>query len=324
MIHEIEPEKYDPSFKNIPASDEDYALCYKKDQIFAFIEGGRVFLPRFKELKGLPESAGEYEEIKNNVYYLFDISGRKYFLAEPDLSSFPLSESREALFNDYGKSEARTFFLMNINKFRELMTKEEMFHDGSLGAAGSPSVPMIFAAATGGHMAWWKRSRSFCGFCGTKAVPSETERAMICPKCGNIEYPKISPAVITAIIKRGRVPSEDRILLVRNNYGSYRKLALVAGFVEIGESFEQAVHREIAEEVGLKVKNLKYYKNQPWGLSYSQMIGFTAELDGDDTIRLQESELSEGGWYLREEVPDNPFRLSVGNEMIHRFKCGEL
>jgi NAD+ diphosphatase len=130
--------------------------------------------------------------------------------------------------------------------------------------------------------------------------------------------------VIVAVIKKGNVKSEDKLLLVRNNYGSYRRLALVAGFVEIGESFEQAVHREVMEEVGLKVKNLRYYKNQPWGLSYAQMIGFTAELDGEDEIKLQENELSEGGWYTRDEVPNNPFSLSVGNEMIHSFGVGEL
>ncbi|MCR4657530.1 MAG: NAD(+) diphosphatase [Lachnospiraceae bacterium] len=268
----------------------------------------------------------QYKKILDNAYYLFAISEENYFLADPDLKTFPVMENSEQLItraNALSDNE-RLFFTMNINRLRDLLFVESANNIKSLSADPGSMTPVIFAAATGSHMAWWKRSRRYCGFCRAETEPSKTERAMVCPACGNIEYPKISPAIIVAIIKKGKTPDEDRLLLVRNNYGSYRKLALVAGFVEIGESFEQAIHREALEETGLKVKNLKYYKNQPWGLSYAQMIGFTAELDGDDTIKLQENELSEGGWYLRSEVPNNPSCLSVGNEMIHMFRIGML
>ena len=331
MIHEIEPKKYDPTYKNIKAEDGDHSLVYRGNQVFACMDtkDGRIFLPKFEDIKALNGVAGRYEEIINNAYYLFEISNERYFLAEFEAEGFPVIPDSEALFALAGTDKDKAdpslsekgilFFFMNINKLREVVFKNE-----ANGIKLSLEVFVLFAAATGGHMAWWKSSRRFCGFCGRETEPSETERAMVCPGCGNTEYPKISPAVIVAVIKKGNVKAEDRLLLVRTNYGHYRRLALVAGFVEIGESFEQAVHREVMEEVGLKVKNLRYYKNQPWGLSYAQMIGFTAELDGNDEITLQESELSEGGWYTRDEVPNNPFSLSVGNEMIHRFREGEL
>ncbi len=344
MIHEILPDSYDPAFIDKKAGIKDMVLAYRKNSVLALIKNKEIRLPDFFVLK---ESLlkDEMKDVLENAYYLFSISGRSYFLAEFDLKGIPEFPDAEELFKEYEaagspkENEAPFFFLMNINKFRELITVKNKYEEISeeegrvldpYKANKNGRITKIFAASTGLHMTWWKRSRSFCGFCGAKAVPSHTERAMICPSCNNIEYPKISPAVIVAIIKRGKDPKEgipspeDMLLLVRNNYGSYRKLALVAGFVEIGESFEQAVHREVFEETGLKVKNLRYYKNQPWGLSFAQMIGFVAELDGDDQIILQKSELSEGAWYKRDEIPDYPFMLSVGNEMIHQFKAGRL
>ena len=106
--------------------------------------------------------------------------------------------------------------------------------------------------------------------------------------------------------------------------GTYRNYALIAGFVEIGETFEDCVRREVMEEVGLKVKNIRYYKSQPWAFSDTEMIGFFAELDGDDTIRLQEDELSEAGWYHRDQVPDETMLNSIGSELKMVFKYGSM
>ena len=114
----------------------------------------------------------------------------------------------------------------------------------------------------------------------------------------------------------------DKILLTRYAGGSYRHWALVAGFVEVGETFKGAARREIMEEVGLKVSDLVYYKSQPWSFSDSARIGFFAKLDGDPTITLQESELGEAKWFSREDVPDLPSTISVGQEMITLFKNG--
>ena len=104
----------------------------------------------------------------------------------------------------------------------------------------------------------------------------------------------------------------------------YRGYALITGFVEIGESFEETIHREVMEEVGLKVKNIRYYKSQPWAFSDTEMIGFFAELDGPDKIKLQEDELSEAGWYHRDEIPDETMMNSIGSELKMVFKYGSL
>ena len=141
---------------------------------------------------------------------------------------------------------------------------------------------------------------------------------MVCTSCGHTEYPKISPAVIVAITNK------DKLLMSRYAHGTYRRFALIAGYVEIGETFEDCVRREVMEEVGLKVKNIRYYKSQPWAFSDTVMIGFTAELDGDDTIRLQEEELSEAGWYTRKQVIAYEPCLSVGHEMMAAFKAGKI
>ena len=175
-----------------------------------------------------------------------------------------------------------------------------------------------FAAITAVQLWRWRQSRQFCGRCGAKTEDSKIERAIVCPVCGQTEYPKISPAVIVAIT------NGDKLLMSRYrvNHSTYRGYALIAGFVEIGETFEETVRREVMEEVGLKVKNIRYFKSQPWAFTDTEMIGFFAELDGDDKIRLQEDELSEAGWYTREEIPDDARLISVGTEMKMYFKYG--
>ncbi|MCR5735802.1 MAG: NAD(+) diphosphatase [Lachnospiraceae bacterium] len=297
MIHEIYPDHYDPEYINRKAEPSNLALCCKGNRVFACYENGEIHFPTFKELS---EITGEDISVLIDAsWYLFSISGQAYLTTEADLSGINEYKNSEELFKA-SENEDKHYFLMSIHSLREL----------------SPMLT-VYAAATGVHMVSWRNSRKYCGCCGSKARPSDTERAMVCEKCGMVEYPKISPAIIVAIT------NGDKILLVRNKLTYYKKLALVSGFVEIGESFEDALVREVKEEVGINVKNIRYYRNQPWGMSGAQMIGYTAELDGDDTITMQESELSEASWYTRDEVPDYRHVLSVGNELIYAFKHKE-
>ena len=106
--------------------------------------------------------------------------------------------------------------------------------------------------------------------------------------------------------------------------GVYKKYALVAGFNEIGETLEDTVRREVMEEVGLKVKNIRYYKNQPWGLSSSLLVGFFAELDGQATVTLDTNELSEATWFKREDIREHNLSISLTQEMIEVFRRGKI
>ena len=133
-----------------------------------------------------------------------------------------------------------------------------------------------------------------------------------------MEYPKICPAVIIG------VTDGDRILMSKYAGRTYKKYALLAGFTEIGETVEQTVAREVMEEVGLKVKNIRYYKSQPWAFSDTLLMGFYCDLDGEDKITLDQNELALAEWFEREEIPVEPSRDSLTNEMIIQFKNGAV
>lgn len=175
----------------------------------------------------------------------------------------------------------------------------------------------VFAAAVGESLHRWYGANRFCGRCGRPMADSETERARVCPACGLTVYPKICPAVIVA------VSDGDRLLLTKYQGRAFKRYALVAGFNEIGESIEDTVRREVLEETGLRVKGLRFYKSQPWVFTDSLLMGFFCELDGDNRIRLQETELSEAGWYPRAEIPGDYSPISLTGEMIERFRRGE-
>ncbi len=176
---------------------------------------------------------------------------------------------------------------------------------------------LLFAAVTGWQLARWYEANRFCGRCGhpTEIVP--TSREICCPECGMVIYPKIAPGVIVAIID----PATERIVLTKYAGRPQVHYALVAGFTEIGESIEQTVAREVMEEVGLKVKNLVFYKSQPWSYSDTLLVGFYCEVDGSTEITVDHSELKVAEWFTREEaLPRENDRVSLTAEMIRRFK----
>lgn len=191
----------------------------------------------------------------------------------------------------------------------------EMIENIRLQEDASPET--VFAEATGASLARWYRTRRYCGCCGGKLVPSERERSLVCEKCHLTEYPKISPAVIVGIT------DGDRLLCSKYRIG-YNRWALIAGFAEIGESIEDTVHREVMEETGLKVKNLRYFKSQPWPFSDSMLFGFFCDLDGDDTITLQEDELAVAQWFPRSDLPEQTSLFSLTSTMMEAFRKGKV
>jgi len=174
-----------------------------------------------------------------------------------------------------------------------------------------------FAGMTGVQLSRWYQANQYCGHCGKLMQKSEKERALICPECGNTVYPKICPAVIIGLV------DNDRIVVTKyaGNAGA-RTYALIAGFVETGETFEDCVRREVMEEVGLKVKDIRYYKSQPWSLTDTLLAGFYCHLDGDDTIHMDENELSVARWINRDELEMNYHSPALTYEMLREFSLG--
>jgi NAD+ diphosphatase len=158
----------------------------------------------------------------------------------------------------------------------------------------------------------WDQTHQYCGRCGQRMEDIPGERAKKCPACSLINYPRLAPAVITAVLKG------DKILLSHNAGFGGKRHSLVAGFVELGETLEECVHREILEEVGVRIKNLRYYGSQPWPFPNSLMIGFTAEWASGE-IPVDGKEISDAGWYSAADLPDIPPKMSIAREIIDWF-----
>lgn len=158
----------------------------------------------------------------------------------------------------------------------------------------------------------WDETHRFCGACGEATVKKDDEHAKVCPKCGNIFYPRLSPAVIVAVTKG------DKLLLARNKNFVQGRYSVLAGFVEAGETLEECVKREIKEEVGIEVKNIKYFGSQSWPFPNSFMIGFTAEHESGE-IQIDENEIAEANWYSVAEMPDIPAKISISRRLIDWF-----
>lgn len=160
----------------------------------------------------------------------------------------------------------------------------------------------------------WDKTHRFCGRCGQPTVNAPGERAKLCPNCGLLSFPRLSPAVIM-LIRRG----EDELLLARNRAFAEGFFSVLAGFVEPGESLEEAVAREVREEVDLEIRDIRYFGSQPWPFPHSLMIGFTAEYVSGE-IRPQADEIVEAAWYSRRgELPRLPGKLSIARRLIDAF-----
>lgn len=158
----------------------------------------------------------------------------------------------------------------------------------------------------------WDRNHQYCGRCGNLTETKSNERAKVCPVCGLINYPRISPAVIVAVIRDGK------ILLANAGRFRTKMYSVLAGFVETGETFEECVQREIKEEVNIEVKNIKYFGSQPWPFPNSIMVGFTAEYASGE-IKVDGEEILDAGWYRPEEIPAIPGKWSIARKLIDWF-----
>lgn len=287
MIQDIFPHKWDISYQPREPKADSFILFFYRDQLLVIKEA--------EEEQNHPQiTYPVYEDVKQwagDATYLFSLDERAMFRVE--ISDENGKKELEASVSGSG-FENRVFF-------RTAAPKE-----------------YGFAGITGLHLNGWYLKNKFCGACGNVLEKDEKERMLRCPACGNMVFPRINPAVIVG------VTDNNRLLLTRYRGRTYKNYALVAGFTEIGESFEETVAREVMEETGLAVKNIRYYKSQPWAFADDILAGYFCEVDGSTEITIDRGELSVAEWVEREDIDVTLDDTSLTNEMICCFKEGKL
>jgi len=171
---------------------------------------------------------------------------------------------------------------------------------------------MVWVAGRANQIVSWSLAHQYCGQCGNPTKNKFDERAKICPQCGMINYPRLSPAVIVAVRKG------NQLLLAQGQRFKTGFYSVLAGFVEPGETLEDCVRREIFEEVGIEVKNIRYFGSQPWPFPDSLMLGFTAEYAAGK-IQIDKSEIVDAGWFTADNLPPVPPKISIARQLIDWF-----
>jgi NAD+ diphosphatase len=253
-------------------SDGDLWFLFYSHKILVKVTGSTLKIPTWNETKHL---------VPGNIseHFLGELRGLPCYTAE-------LSEVSD---------------LPSDLKFMDLRT-----------AGTAMEEEMFFLGGRASQVHFWDATHKFCGKCGTETKQVPNERAKACPKCGFTSYPRISPAIITAITKG------DKILLAHNANFPEGFYSVIAGYVEPGETFEECVKREVLEEVGVQVKNIKYFSSQPWPFPNSLMIAFTAEYAGGD-IKVDGVEINHADWFDINNLPSLPSKISVASKLIHWF-----
>ncbi len=249
-----------------------YWFLFNNDQIYVTLDNDKFAVPVL-----------DRELIENNrvryIHYLGGLDGYSCFTAE-------ISE-KNSIIEKFSPENIRKLF-------------------------GRIDDKLFQISLTAYHILNWDKNSQYCGKCGSVTVNKKDERAKICSKCGHVIFPRISPAVIVAII------NEDKILLARANRFSSNFYSVIAGFVEPGESMEDCVIREVKEETGIEVKNIRYFGSQPWPFPDSLMAGFIADYAGGE-IRIDNKEILDAGWYKADQFPQIPERISIARSLIDWF-----
>ena len=285
MLQDLEQGRLENEFHNWEPEANDLIFCFRKGEILLHrAEDDSLALPTVAQATAW---AGEcqWESWNQKAFqYIFRLADRNYFL----------------WMGSTGDSADPAFRYEQVRTLRQLISKD-----------------VCYEVMTAWHLYNWYRCNRFCGCCGGTTVHDQKERMLRCESCGNMIFPRISPAVIIAITHG------DRLLLSKYAGRAYTRYALIAGYTEIGETLEQTVAREVMEEVGLTVKNIRYYKSQPWGVDGNVLMGFYCDLDGNDSIHIDETELAMAQWFPRDQIPAHDDGISLTREMIRIFQEGK-
>ena len=187
-----------------------------------------------------------------------------------------------------------------------------MAYEGLRRIYGRLEEELFWLAGRAVQIVEWDRTHRICGRCGVPLKPRPKERAKECPQCGLLQFPRLAPAVIV-LVERGH-----QLLMARSLHFAPGVYSVLAGFVEPGETLEEAVEREVLEEVGIEVKDIRYFGSQPWPFPHSLMIGFTAQYAGGE-IKINHDELEDAGWYTADRLPGQPGKISIARRLIEWF-----
>jgi len=265
--------QFEPSFK-LPATESNDSLwfVFHEDKLLGKKEDNSGIIPSFKDL-----GAGHISTVRKQ--YLGTLHGLDCYAADlPD-----------------GGRISDGFFLRGLRDYFGLLDED-----------------LIWIAGRANQLADWNRNHQYCGKCGQPNKDMPDERAKICPGCGAVNYPRLSPAIIVAVTK------QDQILLAHNKRFKTGYYSVLAGFVEPGENLEECVAREIREEVGITVKNIRYFGSQPWPFPNSLMVAFTAEFAAGE-LNIDTSEIVDAGWFTRHTIPSIPPRITIARHLIDWF-----
>lgn len=251
---------------------------------------------------------------KNTLWFLFsddeiyysEIAEKVLLPTTTDLSLTDLSFENAMHLGTLGNVKCCGIYLGSGQSVPGLLSKKLRQLHGQLPAS---HYEFAFRAL---HLLNWRKKNQFCGTCGGPLSMSSSELAAECGSCGNLVFPRISPAIIVSIEKG------DQILLARSSRFPTGMHSVIAGFVEPGETFEECVRREVKEEVGLDVANIRYFASQPWPFPDSLMVGFTAEWESGDIV-IDDAEIVSANWYTSDNLPLLPGKDSIARKLIDHY-----
>lgn len=285
MLQDLEYGRLENEFRHTAPVATAKVVCAQGSRLLVKRkEDDTLVLPTYAEVMAWAKEKGWTHWYENEVQYVFRMQEEDYFI----------------WMGEAGAPADTSFCYEPAMTLRQVKSKN-----------------ICYAMMTAWHLFDWYRSNRFCGRCGAKTKHDERERMMRCPECNNMIFPKIAPSVIVG------VTHGDRLLLSKYANRSYTRYGMIAGFTEIGETVEKTVQREVMEEVGLKVKNIRYYKTQPWGVTGGLLLGYFCDLDGEgEDITLDREELAMAEFFPRNNLPAHDDGISLTREMMRMFEEG--